>query len=302
MRRLLTLGLTFLLVGGPCLQRARCEGRNADAWQTSASSQEVEQTLDRYIQAMGGKDALQVLRTRRMTGRVSSAAARVAGRVQVDQKAPNKWLEKDFFVYPDPPPKDHSERQMAFNGVAGWSGGQNWWSPPGQIDDMDAGTSDERNLAFDLGHPLRLRELYVGLKPAGLQQVESDHSRQQYRAGSDSRDDLMGALDRAANGRAPLTQAYVIEATKKNGSTDKLYFDLRTGLLLRYDLGVAPGRNGLTWYFEDYRDVGGVKVPYRLVYRQNFSGTLVDTVFAFQEVYHNISIDDTEFERPRGRS
>jgi hypothetical protein len=224
-----------------------------------------------------------------MKGRVSQAASRLAGQVQIDQKAPNKWLEKELFIYAAPPPKDHSERLMGFNGTVGWSGS----------DDMDAGTLAERNLAFDLERLLHLKELYRSLELAGSQQVESDHSGQQYRAGNSWRDDLKGAIERAGNGPSPTTLTHVIAATKADGDVDKLYFDANTGLLLRCDLGFRRGRYGLTWFFEDYRDVDGIKVPYRLVYRQNFSGTQVDTVFDFNEVYQNILIDDADFEGPK---
>jgi hypothetical protein len=226
-----------------------------------------------------------------MKGRVSQAAARVAGQVQIDQKAPNKWLEKEYFIYAAPPPRDHSERLMGFNGTVGWLGSA----------EMDAGTLAERNLAFDLERLLHLRDLYRSLKLADAQQVESDHSSQKYRAGRDWTDDLKGALERAGNGPSPATLTYVIEATKADGNVDKLYFDAKAGLLLRCDLGFSQGRYGLTWFFEDYRDVEGVKVPYRLVYRQNFSGTLVDTIFDIDEVYQNISIDDAQFEGPKAR-
>jgi hypothetical protein len=291
MKRLPTAPLSFFMVCAFFLLPALHQTANAVAGQISASDKEVDQILDKYIQVMGGRLALEGLTTRRMKGRVSQAAARVAGQVQIDQKAPNKWLEKEVFIYTAPPPNDHSERQMGFNGTIGWSGS----------DDMAAGTLAERNLAFDLGRPLRLRVIYRSLKLTGTQQVESDHSRQQYRAGAGEREDLQAALERAASGAGPSIQAYVIEAIGTHGNVDKLYFDAKSGLLLRCDLGVPAGQNGLTWLFEDYRDVGGLKVPYRLVYRQNFSGTQVDTIFQFGEVYHNISIDDVEFERPKAK-
>jgi hypothetical protein len=292
MRRLLTLALAFLMVAAVVLSHARGPAASAGVEQASASSQELDRILDRYVQAVGGRDALGKLTSRRMKGRVSQAAARVAGQVQIDQKAPNKWLEKEVFIYAAPPPNDHSERRMGFNGKVGWS----------ESDDIDAGTLGERNLAFDLERPLSLKGLYRSLKLNGMQQVESDHPHQQYRAGEDARDDLRGTLDRASSASGATSQAYVIEATKADGNIDKLYFDIKTGLLLRCDLGVAPGRYGLTWYFEQYREVDGVQVPHRLVYRQNFSGNQVDTIFDFNEIYQNIAIDDAEFEKPRKSS
>lgn len=151
---------------------------------------------------------------------------------------------------------------------------------------------------FDLSRPLRMRGLYRTLKLIGMQPAEGGNSPQPSRTVEEASDTQRRAHNPAVPGPGPTRRAYVIEAAKADGNTDKLYFDAETGLLLRCDLGVAPGRYGLTWYFDAYRDVDGVKVPYRLVYRQNFAGSLVDTIFEFDEVVHNLAIDDAEFEKP----
>jgi carboxyl-terminal processing protease len=72
-------------------------------------------------------------------------------------------------------------------------------------------------------------------------------------------------------------EAYVVEATPVAGSPSKLYFDARTGLLVRRD----------ATYFEDYREVDGVKLPFRV--RDDFS------VITLTDVKHNLPLDDTRF-------
>ena len=59
------------------------------------------------------------------------------------------------------------------------------------------------------------------------------------------------------------------------------YFDVETGLLLK--------ENGA--YYEDYRDVSGVKVPF--VVRQE--GPFGDIVIRLNEVKVNVPIDETQF-------
>ncbi|MDT7687307.1 MAG: carboxyl-terminal processing protease [Acidobacteriota bacterium] len=72
-------------------------------------------------------------------------------------------------------------------------------------------------------------------------------------------------------------EAYVVEASIGAGTPTMLYFDTRTGLLVR--------RDGT--YFEDYREVDGVKLPFRV--RDDFS------VITLTEVKHNLPLDDARF-------
>jgi hypothetical protein len=63
-----------------------------------------------------------------------------------------------------------------------------------------------------------------------------------------------------------------------------LYFDAETGLLIRI---------GYYWHLLDYRDVDGIKIPFRIVMnRKGGSSTYV-----FDEVKHNIPIDDILFDK-----
>jgi carboxyl-terminal processing protease len=71
--------------------------------------------------------------------------------------------------------------------------------------------------------------------------------------------------------------AFVVEATDEAGLRTTLYFDERTGLLVRRD----------KTYFEDFRDVDGVQVAFRI--RDDFS------VITFTEVRHNVAVEDARF-------
>jgi hypothetical protein len=72
-------------------------------------------------------------------------------------------------------------------------------------------------------------------------------------------------------------EAFVVEATTGEGATVRLYFDARTGLLVRRD----------KTYFEDFREVDGVKLPFRI--RDEFS------TITLSEVRHNLTLDDARF-------
>ncbi|HJQ33952.1 MAG TPA: S41 family peptidase [Pyrinomonadaceae bacterium] len=72
-------------------------------------------------------------------------------------------------------------------------------------------------------------------------------------------------------------EAFVVTATPADGPAVTLYFDAQTGLLLRRD----------RTYFEDYREVDGVKLPFRI--RDDFS------TITLTEVKHNLPLEDARF-------
>lgn len=72
-------------------------------------------------------------------------------------------------------------------------------------------------------------------------------------------------------------QARVVEATPARGRPALLYFDVLTGLLLRRD----------DTFFEDYREVDGVLLPFTI--------RTADSRITLTEVRHNLPLDDSRF-------
>lgn len=72
-------------------------------------------------------------------------------------------------------------------------------------------------------------------------------------------------------------QAYVVRM-----GFEKWYFDAESGLLLR---------KGST-YYDDYREVDGVKLPFK-IREEVFSG--VGLIYQLNEIKHNVKIDETKF-------
>jgi zinc protease len=91
-------------------------------------------------------------------------------------------------------------------------------------------------------------------------------------------------------------ETYVIEAAPAEGSPEKLYFDVNTGLLVRHDMetespeGKAPSEN----YMDDYKVVDGVKIPHVIKY----VNPMISWVIKFTEVKNNIEIDNAKFNKP----
>jgi hypothetical protein len=91
-------------------------------------------------------------------------------------------------------------------------------------------------------------------------------------------------------------EVYVIDATPLSGSPEKLFFDVKTGLLLRrYTesetiLGMFP----LQTDYEDYRDADGIKQPFLI--RWSMPGRSWGRKIA--EIKQNVAIDDAQFNAP----
>jgi hypothetical protein len=91
-------------------------------------------------------------------------------------------------------------------------------------------------------------------------------------------------------------EAYVVAASPANGLADKFYFDTLSGLPFRMD-AVRPGPAGqvsMEVYLDDWRDVDGVKLPFRIT--QSLSG--LSLVFEFLEIKHAVTLDDHIFNKP----
>jgi hypothetical protein len=93
-------------------------------------------------------------------------------------------------------------------------------------------------------------------------------------------------------------EAYVVGATSRDDSREKLYFDAQTGLLIRRYVafktafGTIPEVTG----FDDYRLVNGVRLPFSITWsRPPLSATR-----KFTEITLNAIIDESRFE-PRAR-
>ncbi len=91
--------------------------------------------------------------------------------------------------------------------------------------------------------------------------------------------------------------AYVIVATRGDLPSETFYFNTKTGLLVRQDmtLETPEGKTTTKNFFEDFRDVDGVKIPFksRSVLPQ------FEAITILTEVKQNVAIEDTKFTKPK---
>jgi thiol-disulfide isomerase/thioredoxin len=88
-------------------------------------------------------------------------------------------------------------------------------------------------------------------------------------------------------------EVYLVEAVARDGATENLYFDVESGLLVRRDLQ-RRGSMRVEVYFSDWREVDGVKVPYKIT--QAMANTRF--VITLEDVKQNVPVDDAIFIRP----
>src|SRR6516162_3199025 len=90
--------------------------------------------------------------------------------------------------------------------------------------------------------------------------------------------------------------ADVVIAVRQGQPPLRLYFDQESGLLVRMVryADTPLGRNPTQIDYADYRDTGGIKIPYRwTVARTNGRFTI-----QIDQVQQNVAIDDSKFAKP----
>ncbi len=233
--------------------------------------------LDKYIQAVGGAQKLAGLTSYVAKGTsVGFGGFGGGGQVQIFAKAPDK--RTTLIEFKDAPDRGDSIR--TFNGRAGWiktplavlkeyqlSGG-----------DLDGFRLDAQ-LAFPGQIKQALRNWRVSL-PATIEDLPgpSSQTSQQPEAALTSHD------------------VQVVQGDGQNGVVATLFFDRQSGLLLReLRYTKSPiGRVPTQIDYSDYRDVNGIKMPFRLTF------AWLDGRDAIQltEVRTNVPIPDMKFGTP----
>ena len=231
---------------------------DAAAVSTSAAAlPPVDQILHLYVQAIGGRAAIEQVTSRVMRGSYEQPVRGVSGTVEIYQKAPKMSMLSVNVT-------GAGVFQQGFDGSIGWAK-----EPKKEARNLAGAELAQAMRASDLYFDLKIMEYYSGLSVKGIATVEN-------------------------------RKTYLIEGTfTSGGGTEKCYFDTETGLLIRRDSEeVTPqGKVPLKSFYEDYREVGGVKLAY--TYRQVYPSATV--IIRLNEVKDNVSIPDGKFSKPTGK-
>ena len=222
----------------------------------------ADKILDRYIQAVGGAQKLAGLKSFIATGTsLGYGGLGGGGSFQILAQAPDHRTVEIVF-------KDHPERgdsMRVFNGTTGWV-----HSPRGLLKEYEVTGSELDGLRLDaqLCFPGQIKQVLTNV-----------HA---------------GTPD-SING----TDVDVLQGTSTKGILATLYFDQKTGLLVRsVRFGKSPvGRVPTQFDYGDYRDVGGIKFPFKIT----FSWLDGRDAYQLSQVKVNVPIDASKFDRPAAR-
>ena len=210
----------------------------------------IDQLLEKYIRAIGGRDAQEKIKTRIAIGEWDNVTRGVRFAIEIYSKAPDKRVEI----------LDASENRgitgRGYDGTSGWSM---------NMTETGLRPLEGAELAMiaresDFYRALRLDQLYKRLTVTAKENIEA-------------------------------REVYVVEAVPETGNPEKLYFEVASGLLFRRD--VVYGKTPVHHYFEDYKDIDGIKLPFTLR-----SEGPIRLVTRLKEIRHNVAIDDARFKSP----
>lgn len=124
-----------------------------------APAPSVDQILERYVQALGGRSAIEKVSSRVMRGRFDAAGRDGSGSVEMYVKAPDKSL----LVMEVP---GYGRVRQGFDGTTGWAG-----DPERGVRDMNGQELSNARRAATFPQATKLRELYPKMTLKGEEKV-----------------------------------------------------------------------------------------------------------------------------------
>ena len=232
----------------------------APVWVTQAATQTADEVIDKHLAAIGGRDALGKLTSRKATGTmtVQTPNGPISGPVELYSKAPNK---SRLYVVLDLTAMGMNDKltlDQKFDGTTAWS--LNTLQGDRQITGNQL--DNMKNGAFP--NPL------LNYKPTGT------------------------TVELLPNETVAGKSLIVLKVTPKVGSVAKLFLDPATYLVVRSSAMVnSPDMGDVEQVSEasDYRTVDGLKIPFKTV---QTAGPQTVTI-VFDKIEHNVAIDDAMF-------
>jgi hypothetical protein len=251
---LLVLTLALLCAGSPAFAADdKTAAPKPAATATATGLPSADEVLTKFVQALGGKAALEKLTSRSLKGTLELPALGASTPAEFLAKAPNKsWQQFDIPTI--------GKITEGYDGKVAWSE-----SAFGSLDKTGAELAEvKRRSVFN--RELKFKELYPKLQVL--------------------RKDKVGPRD-----------VFVLEATPADGPPERWHFDAQSGLVVRHDGKYVTqfGEFEASTFFEDYREVDGVKLAFTI---RRPEPEQMAFVVKFAEIKHNVPIDDAKFAKP----
>ncbi len=213
----------------------------------------ADQIIEKYITAVGGREAMEKVTSRVSTGSFEVPDMGLTGNVTISEKAPNKSL---------------AVIELGGMGVVreGSDGVTAWTEQPGApAQDKTGAELAEALRGSVFNAELKYKTLYKTIAVTGREVIEGK-------------------------------EAYVVVATPAEGSPNKMFFDVASGLMVRQSSTrqSQQGPMDVDVYVSDYRPVDGVKVPFSV--RQVSS--MFSAVIRLSSIKQNVALDDAIFKKP----
>lgn len=238
----------------------------------------ADQILDKYIKAIGGADRVATVKSYVGKGTsVGFGGFGGGGQVQVFAKFPDQ--RSTFIEFPKEPERGNSIR--TYDGHAGW-----FKTPLTVLGEyqLTGAELDGARLDAELSFPWQIKQIFTNLRvslPASISDLPGPSSQTAQEASN-----VEVGQDRMVN---------VVQGSGPHGSFATLYFDQQSGLLVRVvRFSNGPiGRVPTQIDYGDYRDVGGVKMPFRILIAWLGGRDAIQ----LSEVQTNVQIDPARFGR-----
>jgi photosynthetic reaction center cytochrome c subunit len=238
----------------------------------------AESILDKYIQVAGGAQHLAGLTS--FVGKGSSVGFGGfggGGDVEIVAKAPDKRATIILFKEET----GRGDQIRTYDGRIGWVR-----TPLNVLGEFQLFGGDLAGARFDaqLSFPAQIKQILTNLKtgpPTSITDLPAPSSQ-----ASLQQDVTLGQTH----------VVDVVQGTGPRGLLVTLYFDKQSGLLLReLRYSNSPiGRVPTQIDFDDYRDVSGIKLPFRITYAWlNGRDSIV-----LNEIKTNVAVDEAKFGKP----
>ena len=232
------------------------------AWAPIVSAQTVDEVIEKSITAMGGRAAMEKVKTRTMTGTLalSTPAGDIPGTVEVTNAAPNKMrtvIKADLSAFG----AGQLLIDQRFDGTTGYMINSMQGDQPitgGQLENMKSNS---------FPHP------FLDYKAKGVKATLSGKEK-------------VGEKD-----------AFVVVFEPATGSPVRQFIDAESFLPVRSMVKITTPQTGeieQTADSSDFRDVDGVKVPFSV----KLTNAMQGVTMTFTKVENNIAVDDKMFVKP----
>lgn len=229
------------------------------AWASIASAQTVDEVIEKSITAMGGRTAMEKIKTRSMTGTLSlsTPAGDIPGTIEVQNAAPNKMrlvIKADLSAFG----AGQLLIDQRFDGTSGYMVNSM------QGDQPIGGDQLENLKSNSFPHP------FLDYKARGVKATLTGKEK-------------VGDRD-----------AFVVVFEPSAGSPIRQFIDAESFLPVRSIVKISTPETGpleQTADSSDFRDVDGVKVPFSL----RLTNAMQGITMTFTKAENNVAIDDKTF-------